>query len=77
MSSEHDTYDRFENVASLLLGVSGVMSSQNAWAGPDHWKYRKSKSQSTNSLFSLLFLSFPCSVQFIAFDLVLIFSCRY
>ncbi|KMT12767.1 hypothetical protein BVRB_4g088610 [Beta vulgaris subsp. vulgaris] len=50
MSSEHDTYDRFENVASLLLGVSGVMSSQNAWAGPDHWKYRKSKTVGTETV---------------------------
>ncbi|KAL9236280.1 hypothetical protein vseg_010970 [Gypsophila vaccaria] len=38
-----DAYDRFESVASLLLGVSGTTSSQNAWAGPEHWKYRKAK----------------------------------
>lgn len=44
MSGEPDLYDRFDNVASLLLGVCGTTSSQNAWAGPDHWKYRKSKS---------------------------------
>jgi len=41
--SQLDPYDRFENVASLLLGGGGITSSQNAWAGPDHWKYRKSK----------------------------------
>ncbi|KAL2944766.1 Condensin complex subunit 2, partial [Bienertia sinuspersici] len=39
MSNEADMYDRFGNVASLLLGVSGITSSQNAWAGPEHWKY--------------------------------------
>ncbi|KAK9673872.1 hypothetical protein RND81_12G195200 [Saponaria officinalis] len=38
-----DTYDRFESVTSLLLGVTGTTSSQNAWAGPEHWKYRKAK----------------------------------
>lgn len=44
MSSEFDEYDRLDNVASLLLGASGVISTHNAWAGPEHWKYRKSKS---------------------------------
>ncbi|KAJ8442946.1 hypothetical protein Cgig2_019519 [Carnegiea gigantea] len=49
-SSELDTYDRFENVASLLLGGGGITSSQNAWAGPDHWKYRKSKAPESVTL---------------------------
>ncbi|XP_021758985.1 condensin complex subunit 2-like isoform X1 [Chenopodium quinoa] len=50
MSTEFDDYDRFDNVASLLLGVSGITSTQNAWAGPDHWKYRKSKTAGTESV---------------------------
>ncbi|KAH9622865.1 hypothetical protein KSS87_007868 [Heliosperma pusillum] len=38
-----DAYDRVESVASLLLAATGATSSQNAWAGPEHWKYRKTK----------------------------------
>ncbi|XP_074310894.1 condensin complex subunit 2 [Silene latifolia] len=38
-----DAYDRVESVASLLLAATGNTSSQNAWAGPEHWKYRKTK----------------------------------
>ncbi|XP_057529567.1 condensin complex subunit 2 isoform X1 [Amaranthus tricolor] len=49
ISSELDVYDRFENVASLL-GISVIASSQNAWAGPDHWKYRKPKTVGTESV---------------------------
>ncbi|KNA14477.1 hypothetical protein SOVF_107220 [Spinacia oleracea] len=50
MSSEFDEYDRLDNVASLLLGASGVISTHNAWAGPEHWKYRKSKTVGTESV---------------------------
>ncbi|KAL2328378.1 hypothetical protein Fmac_021805 [Flemingia macrophylla] len=35
--------DRFENVDGYLFLSLGFSSKQNAWAGPDHWKYRKSK----------------------------------
>lgn len=34
---------RFENVDGYLFLSLGFSSKQNAWAGPDHWKYRKSK----------------------------------
>ncbi|CAJ1979073.1 unnamed protein product [Sphenostylis stenocarpa] len=35
--------DRFDNVDGYLFLSLGFNSKQNAWAGPDHWKYRKSK----------------------------------
>lgn len=40
---EPEVEDRFENVASFLSLGLGFASKQNAWAGPDHWKYRKVK----------------------------------
>ncbi|XP_010244120.1 PREDICTED: condensin complex subunit 2 [Nelumbo nucifera] len=38
-----DSDDRFEKVAGFLFPGLGFTSIQNAWAGPDHWKYRKAK----------------------------------
>ncbi|KAK9285565.1 hypothetical protein L1049_024760 [Liquidambar formosana] len=38
-----DMDDRFEKVDGFLLSSLGFSSKQNAWAGPDHWKYRKAK----------------------------------
>lgn len=35
--------DRFEKVSMFLLQGLGVASKQNAWAGPDHWKFRRFK----------------------------------
>lgn len=32
-----------ENVDDYLFLSLGFASKQNAWAGPDHWKYRKVK----------------------------------
>lgn len=37
--------DRFENVDGYLFLSLGFNSKQNAWAGPDHWKYKKSKGE--------------------------------
>lgn len=34
--------DRFEKVDGYLF-LSLGLTKQNAWAGPDHWKYKKSK----------------------------------
>ncbi|KAK7404888.1 hypothetical protein VNO78_05927 [Psophocarpus tetragonolobus] len=42
-SPDADMDDRFENVDGYLFLSLGFSSKQNAWAGPDHWKYRKSK----------------------------------
>ncbi|KAG4980039.1 hypothetical protein JHK84_033615 [Glycine max] len=42
-SPEIDMDGRFENVDGYLFLSLGFSSKQNAWAGPDHWKYRKSK----------------------------------
>ncbi|CAL0303967.1 unnamed protein product [Lupinus luteus] len=42
-SQDPDMDDRFENVDGYLILNLGFNSKQNAWAGPDHWKYRKSK----------------------------------
>lgn len=41
--SEYDADDRFEKVDDYLFLSLGLLSRQNAWAGPDHWKYRKAK----------------------------------
>ncbi|XWS75767.1 hypothetical protein CRYUN_Cryun01aG0120500 [Craigia yunnanensis] len=38
-----DAYDSFEKVDECLFLSLGFSSKQNAWAGPDHWKYRKTK----------------------------------
>ncbi|XP_077210329.1 condensin complex subunit [Tasmannia lanceolata] len=35
--------DRLEKVADFLFLGLGFASKQNAWAGPDHWKYQKAK----------------------------------
>lgn len=35
--------DRFEDVTMFLFQGLGFTSKRNAWAGPDHWKYQKSK----------------------------------
>ncbi|KAK7263497.1 hypothetical protein RJT34_31088 [Clitoria ternatea] len=42
-SPDPDVDDRFENVDEYLFLSLGFSSKQNAWAGPDHWKFRKSK----------------------------------
>ncbi|XP_057455862.1 condensin complex subunit 2 [Lotus japonicus] len=42
-SPDSDTDERLENVDGYLFLNLGFSSKQNAWAGPDHWKYRKSK----------------------------------
>ncbi|KAB1215160.1 Condensin complex subunit 2 [Morella rubra] len=42
-SSEADVDDRFEKVSMFLFQGLGIPSKQNTWAGPDHWKYRRSK----------------------------------
>lgn len=38
-----DMDDRFEKVDEYLFLNLGFSSKQNAWAGPDHWKYQKAK----------------------------------
>ncbi|XWS36770.1 hypothetical protein CRYUN_Cryun20dG0114300 [Craigia yunnanensis] len=38
-----DADDRFEKVDEYLFLSLGFPLKQNAWAGPDHWKYRKTK----------------------------------
>lgn len=40
--------DKFEEVDEYLF-LSLGFSKQNAWAGPDHWQYRKAKSMDFNS----------------------------
>ncbi|KAJ7963760.1 Condensin complex subunit 2 [Quillaja saponaria] len=42
---EPDVDDRIEQVALLLLPGLRIPSKQNAWAGPDHWKYWRAKGQ--------------------------------
>uniref|UniRef100_A0A5B7B666 Condensin complex subunit 2 n=1 Tax=Davidia involucrata TaxID=16924 RepID=A0A5B7B666_DAVIN len=38
-----DMDDGFEKVDGFLFLSLGFTSKQNAWAGPDHWKYKKAK----------------------------------
>ncbi|XP_010543005.1 PREDICTED: condensin complex subunit 2 isoform X2 [Tarenaya hassleriana] len=40
---EPDLGDRFENVDEYLFLSLGFSSKQNSWAGPDHWKFKKTK----------------------------------
>ncbi|KAL7086692.1 hypothetical protein ACP275_13G016400 [Erythranthe tilingii] len=40
---EPDEDGRFEEVDSYLFLSLGFSTKQNAWAGPNHWKYRKVK----------------------------------
>ncbi|MBA0704714.1 hypothetical protein Golax_016954 [Gossypium laxum] len=42
-SNNPDADDRFEKVDDYLFLNLGFTLKQNAWAGPDHWKYRKTK----------------------------------
>ncbi|CAN8247681.1 unnamed protein product [Cochlearia groenlandica] len=43
-----DSDDKFENVDDYLFLSFGISSKQNSWAGPDHWKYRKTKGPDVN-----------------------------
>ncbi|KVI10679.1 Condensin complex subunit 2/barren [Cynara cardunculus var. scolymus] len=43
VSHDGDVDDRFATVDSFLFLSIGLTGKQNAWAGPDHWKYRKTK----------------------------------
>lgn len=56
---DHNAEDRFNNVDEYLFSSLGLASKQNAWAGPEHWKYRKTKgwyhNASTSSFFNILF----------------------
>ncbi|XP_024033064.1 condensin complex subunit 2 isoform X2 [Morus notabilis] len=40
---DHNAEDRFNNVDEYLFSSLGLASKQNAWAGPEHWKYHKTK----------------------------------
>ncbi|XP_050208349.1 condensin complex subunit 2 isoform X2 [Mercurialis annua] len=44
-----DTDDRFDKVDSFLFFSLGFTAKQNAWAGPDHWKFRKAKGPESHS----------------------------
>ncbi|WOL18419.1 condensin complex subunit 2 [Canna indica] len=38
-----DVDEKFEKIAGFLSLGLGFTSKSNAWAGPDHWKYKKAK----------------------------------
>lgn len=42
-SQDPDMDEIFENVDEYLFFSLNLRSKKNAWAGPDHWKYRKAK----------------------------------
>ncbi|XP_047336120.1 condensin complex subunit 2-like [Impatiens glandulifera] len=39
----HNLENSFDNVVDYMYLSLGINSKHNAWAGPDHWKYRKLK----------------------------------
>ncbi|CAA6671288.1 unnamed protein product [Spirodela intermedia] len=43
---EQDADPKFESIAGFLALGLGFAPKTNAWAGPDHWKYRKIKEES-------------------------------
>ncbi|GJY63254.1 condensin complex subunit 2-like protein [Tanacetum coccineum] len=42
-SGVYDVDDKFIGVDDLMFLKLGLTARQNAWAGPDHWKYQKAK----------------------------------
>lgn len=42
-SQDRDVDERFIRIDDFLFPARGLTTSQNAWAGPDHWKYQKPK----------------------------------
>lgn len=50
----HDD-EKLERITDFLSVSLGFSSKNNAWAGPDHWKFRKIK----GSKQSFFFLSHP------------------
>ncbi|CAI9090105.1 OLC1v1024796C1 [Oldenlandia corymbosa var. corymbosa] len=48
MTYEWNVDDRFEKIDDYLFLSLGFSSKQNAWAGPDHWKYRKAREVPVN-----------------------------
>ncbi|KAF9606630.1 hypothetical protein IFM89_027289 [Coptis chinensis] len=47
---EPEIADNSENVAEFLFLGLGFSSNRNAWAGPDHWKFRKVKGPEGNTV---------------------------
>nr|XP_043628578.1 condensin complex subunit 2-like [Erigeron canadensis] len=43
LSNEPDVDERFGRVDDFMFLKLGLTARQNAWAGPDHWKYQKAK----------------------------------
>ncbi|KAI3704000.1 hypothetical protein L1987_74201 [Smallanthus sonchifolius] len=43
VSHDPDVDDTFVRVDDYIFLKLGLTTTQNAWAGPDHWKYRKAK----------------------------------
>ena len=50
-----------ESIAGFLAHGLGIASSTNAWAGPDHWKYRKIKGRTVPILWASIFF-FPAFI---------------
>ncbi|KAF6173240.1 hypothetical protein GIB67_026935 [Kingdonia uniflora] len=40
---ESDTEEKYEEAYDFVFLGLGVSSNRNAWAGPDHWKFKKTK----------------------------------
>ncbi|KAJ9182624.1 hypothetical protein P3X46_006599 [Hevea brasiliensis] len=45
MSFKPDVDQSFENVTMFLFEGLGITSGRNMWAGPDHWKFQKYRSE--------------------------------
>ncbi|XP_023757126.1 condensin complex subunit 2 [Lactuca sativa] len=48
-SHDRDVDDKFIKIDDFLFPRRGLTTSQNAWAGPEHWKYNKSKGQEAST----------------------------
>lgn len=50
-----DVEERLGNVDEYLISCLGFTVRQNAWAGPEHWKYRKTKGIAKGGRFKSFF----------------------
>lgn len=53
---------RSEEIAAFLFKSSLFTKKQNAWAGPDHWKYHKPKGRYWDQN-NIIYDHFTCSVE--------------
>lgn len=55
--------EKFEKITDFLSVGLGFTSKSNAWAGPDHWKYRKAKGRHRKKNLNFILSFFVSHVQ--------------